>query len=387
MLSRIRSVVVLLLGAAAALSPTLRAQDPTPSQPAAEPPQQLYDGPIHTLHVYMDLIQIPVLVLDSEQGRMKPLDPARFLVSLDSGPKFRPRHVRQEGDDPITLGILLDPNGAPDVMPQISAAISSLAPGSLHSRDHVTLFVLDCTLFRTLQDVPADPDRLKAGVDHALSSWLAARKVKHPPSCARRVQLWDAMAYVVTELSHLPGRRVMLAVTDGNDHGSTNKWNDLRLYAQERGVAIFGYTPAGNGGNSRVGAVATTSGRGNRSFALAPASPFGWNNPEDPFSAICQLSGGMVAPANSRYLGWQFSRFVTTVRERYILEFSRARNDTPGEHSIDVTINKDPLAYIRPAGVTILLPDAQLANDPNTIPRDSTDAPQMGTRKPLKPPH
>jgi hypothetical protein len=375
--TRIRSLALLLLGLIAALSPILRAQQPDP------PPE----GPLHTLHVYMDLIQVPVLVLDSELGRMKPVEPSRFHISLDSGPTFRPRHVRQEGDDPITLGILLDPNADPDVMPRMSAAISGLAPGSLHPRDHVTVFVLDCTLVRALRDVPADPNRLKAGVDNALDSWVAARKLKHRPPCAKSVQLWDAMAFVVNELGNLPGRRVLLAVTDGQDKGSSTKWNELRSFAQLKGVAVFGYTPSSSFSDSRIATPASSGGRlGSRSIAGLPSALAPINAPENPFSSICQLSGGMVASANSRYLDWQLSRFVTTVRERYILEFSRARNDTPGEHSIAVTINKDPSAYIRPAGVMILMPDAALASDPNTIPRDSTDAPELGNRKPLKSP-
>ena len=358
------------LGLAVLLGSRLRAQNPPPLA-EAQP-----EGHLHTLHVYMDLIQVPVLVLDSEQGRMKPVDPARFLVSLDSGPSFHPRHVRQEGDDPITLGILLDPQGTPELMPRISAAISALAPGLLQLRDHVTVFAFDCRLFRTLDDVPADPDKLKAGIDKAIAPWLDARRSRRQPPCPKSVQLWDAMAYVVSQLGGLPGRRVLLAVTDGNDKGSKNKWNDLRIFAQEKGVAIFGYTPDGGLSDKRAGHGAS----------IVRASPAQRNAPEDPFSSICQLSGGMVMFANPRRLDWELGRFMTTVRERYILEFSRARDETPGGHSILVTINKSPNAYVRPAGVLIVLPDAAVANDPDTIPRDRTDAPEFGTRKPLRNP-
>ena len=379
MASRSRLAGFVTLYVAVLLVATLRAQNPAP--PAEPPPE----GPLHTLHVYMDLIQVPVLVLDSEQGRMKPIDPAKFLVSLDSGPTFHPRHVRQEGDDPITLGILLDPNGTGELMPRISDAISSLAPGLLHPRDHVTVFVLDCTLSRTLHDVPADPDKLKAGVDNALQNWFATRKIKHPPPCAKRVQLWDAMGFVINELGNFPGRRVLLAVTDGDDKGSHVKWNDLRAFAQQNGVAIFGYSPAASS-SSRGGVSGSSTGRFNRPMSLPQFPASGGNAPENPFSAICQMSGGMIMAADSRYMPQELARFTTLVRERYILEFARARNDSPGEHSILVTINKNSTAYVRPAGVLIMLPDAALANDPDTIPRDSTDAPELGTRKPLKAP-
>jgi hypothetical protein len=317
---------------------------------------------------------------------MKPVDPGKFLVSLDSGPNFRPRNVRQQGDDPITLGIFIDPNSTAELMPQISSAIASLAPGSLHPKDHVTVFVLDCKLYRTLQDVPAEAARLKSGLDRALETWSAEHKAKHPPPCAAKVQLWDAMNYVVNELGTLPGRRVMLAVTTGEDHGSHIHWADLRAYAQKNGVAVFGYSPVAINPSNRGTISSSGSGRNGRVGTLSQVANYDVNAPENPFSAICQLSGGMLMPADSRYLPQQLARFTTMVRERYILEFSRARNDSPGEHSILVTINKNPSAYIRPAGVLILLPDAALANDPNTIQRDSTDAPEMGARKPLKAP-
>ena len=36
------------------------------------------------------------------------MHPAQFRLSLDSGPTFQPTHVRMEGDDPISMAILID---------------------------------------------------------------------------------------------------------------------------------------------------------------------------------------------------------------------------------------------------------------------------------------
>jgi len=373
--------------AAAQTPPVTPAATPAPAQQSDGQPPPQPDGPIHTLHVYMDLIQVPVLILDNELQRMKPLDASKFLLSLDSGPTFRPRHVRQQGDDPITLGILLEPNAEPDVMPKIDAAISALAPNSLHPSDHVTIYGLDCGLVRSANDIPADPATLKIGVQHAIAAWTERRKIKHPEPCDKRVNLWDAMTYVVDKLSQLPGRRVLLAVTDGNDHGSTRKWNDLFEFAQLKGVAIFGYAPPANsmGGRSPLSTAVATNTRMSRSGpASLPLSIDGGISPENPFISICQLSGGMVMPADPPFMPNQLVKFTTFLRERYIIEFSRARNDTPGEHNILITLRDHPTAYIRPAGVSIMLPDPAVANDPNTIPRDTTDAPEIGNRKPIK---
>jgi hypothetical protein len=360
----------------------LRAQTPiqTPAPPPAAEEQtapQDANLPMHTLHVYMDLIQVPALVLDSERERMKPIQPAEFRVSLDSGPVFRPRRVRQEGDDPITLGILLDPNSEPTLMPRLDEAVAALAPQSLTPRDHVTIFAMDCGLLRSLDDVPAGPAVLKAGIDGVLKRWLETRKVKHAPPCAQRVQLWDAMAFAIKRLGESPGRRVLLAVTAGSDGGSRTAWHDLLKFSQQKGVAVFGYAL----GSARSASFAVM-----RASSSVGTMMDAGGSREDPFDTICESSGGMIMPADPDLAGKQLIRFTQMVRERYILEFTRPRNDAPGEHNIVISLPRTaPRAYIRSAGVTILVPEGELANDPDTIPRDASDAPEMGKRKILKP--
>ena len=104
------------------------------------------DTGISTLHVYETLIQIPVLVLDPLGTPLEPIDPRRFAISIDSGPRFRPSYVRLEGNDPISLSILLDARGPEDdLLPKIDAAIAGLAPLSLQARDQVSVYALDCT--------------------------------------------------------------------------------------------------------------------------------------------------------------------------------------------------------------------------------------------------
>jgi hypothetical protein len=365
--ANLRSLMWLL--AAASLSAQVPQTSPA-VQTASQTPKQDALPPITTLHVYMDLIQVPVLALDFNLQRLKPIDPSRFLVSLDSGPQFRPKHVRQEGDDPITLGILLDPTAEPELMQRVAGQIAALAPGSLHARDHVTIFALDCVLGQTLTDAPADPVKLKVAVDSALAPWFERRKARRSAPCLNPMQLWDAMGFAMQQLAVLPGRRVLLAMTNGADGGSSTNWRDLKDFAQIHSIAVFGLKsnptgfPVGVGGQRFTSDLST----------------------EDPFNAICQLSGGMIMRADYGASDRGLARFIATVRERYILEFARARNDTPGHHSIDVKIVKNNDAYVRPAGVTILLSPKEMADDPNTIPRDTTDAPVIGNRKALAKP-
>src|ERR1700690_3084897 len=61
-----------------------------------------------TLHVYTNLVQVPTLVLNRNGRPPAPIAEDRFFVSVDGGPKFRVTHARLEGDDPISLAIVLD---------------------------------------------------------------------------------------------------------------------------------------------------------------------------------------------------------------------------------------------------------------------------------------
>lgn len=327
------------------------------------------DGPIHTLHVYANLIQMPTLVLGPYREQIKkPIAESRFSVSIDSGRWFRATHVRLEGDDPISLSILLDVGGdATELMPKIGDAIAGLAPLSLHPKDHVSVYALDCSLARSWNDMPADNVGLKAAVDDGLESWTIRGQKRHGPNCRQSVHLWDALAFIVAELYKLPGRRVILVVSDGKDKGSEHSWNDVRVYAQSAGVAVFGLT-----------SIPPYQMSDNRMFSRL--------GNESPFPSLCELSGGMVLFTNARSLEETLKRFTAMLRERYIVEFPRPANSTAGAHDIRVTIAKGEGNFIRLSGISVPLPDAAVLADPTTVPSDPSLTPEQGSRPPMKKP-
>jgi hypothetical protein len=163
------------------------------------------------------------------------------------------------------------------------------------------------------------------------------------------------MTFVIEDLSRLSGRRVLLAITDGDDKGSQHKWTDVRDVATSTGVAIFG-----------VGYVTYSFGPNRRM------------SHEDAFNSVCELSGGMIIPADGGDMTQTLKRFVRTVRERYIVEFPRPSNSTAGQHDLVVSIEKMD-AFIRPAGVSVPIPDPALLADPTTVPADPSRAPVEGT--------
>jgi hypothetical protein len=347
----------------------------------AQDEPQAVDSGVPTLHVYTNLVQVPTLVLTTTHDPVgKPIAESRFSVSIDSGRWFRATHVRQEGDDPISLSILLDVSGsAAELMTKMGEALGKLAPLSLHPRDRVSIYALDCSLRRSLNDKPADSVLLKRGVEALLEASKLGSGNKREKSCDLRGRLWDSLARVAVSLSELPGRRVILVVTDGHDTGSKNSWNEVRYFAQAKGIAVFALNFA---------QTSSPTGFGNYGPGRGRYLPSGGGSlgVEIPLISVCELSGGIVMRmSESVALPRSLEKFVTMVRERYIVEFPRPSNSTAGEHDMEVKIDKG-IYSIRPSGVSMPLPDPALMADPSTIQAGPSQAPEEGTRKVMKQP-
>jgi hypothetical protein len=320
------------------------------------------DGTAPTLHVYTNLLQVPTLVLTMNQDLIhKPIAESRFSVSIDSGRWFRATHVRREGDDPISLSILMDMSGeTTTLLPKIGDAIANLAPLSLYAKDRVSVYALGCSLVRSLDDTPPV---LKSSITEVLErSMLHSNQPKK--NCELKGHLWDGLAQVAVALSDLPGRRVILVITDGLDMGSKRSWDELREYAKVKGITIFALKFARGGYPTTGGAFL-----------------------EKPLRSVCELSGGIVMRMSKpAALSKSLERFVTMLRERYIVEFPRPANATAGQHGLEVKIDKGVYIIIRPSGVSAALPDPALMADPSTIQAGPSLAPEQGTRKPVTKP-
>jgi len=57
------------------------------------PPAPPSESPGYTLHVYVNLVQIPTLVPNQSFSPIPPIDLDEFNISLDSGPRFHPTHM------------------------------------------------------------------------------------------------------------------------------------------------------------------------------------------------------------------------------------------------------------------------------------------------------
>ncbi len=320
------------------------------------------DEKVVTLHVYTNLVQTAALVLSPDHRPLAPIAEGRFFVSLDGGPPFRVTHARLEGDDPISLAILLDlTQPFPDLMKTIDGAIAGLAPLSLHPRDRVSVYAQDCVLSRWSADAPAEPASLQQAVALALGEWRARGRTRLN-HCQDRSSLRDSLIKMTQALSEEPGHRVILVVTDGIDRGSRSPWNAVRLSAQSSGVAIFGLSE-----------TVLESG-----LTQAEAQS------ENLFVSSCESSGGMVLTTNVKGLAKQLEDFVAMLRGRYIVEFPHALATTPEDHNMDITVEKSN-PFIRATGIRVPVDDPAILSDPTTVLTDPAKTPVLGKRKAMPP--
>jgi hypothetical protein len=381
--SRPQSIVAMLLCAISLIAlpaARIRAQTSDTTTPNIQPATP-------TLHVYTNLKQVPVLVLSHDYRRMKPIDAAGFRLSIDSGPKFHPTYVRREGDDPISLAILIDAsNPDNELLPPLTQAIAALPPDFLHPQDHVSVYVMDCSLIRTAYDVPANPARLAEEVQRAMWSWqirktqneeLKKEKKIPPPPCRVGLPLWDSMAEVLNDLDRQPGRRVLLAITDGKDTGSKTLWKDAMFHAQIHSETVFGLLPL----ITTVVKLETLAETKEMRHIESPS----FGGPEDKFEQICVNSGGIQLQASEHTTLYRLKEFTQMLRERYILEFPRAPNEEAGVHTLEVTYRKKGNFYIASAGITVPIASEEERSGANTIQEDPSKAPTEGDRKVLLP--
>jgi hypothetical protein len=337
------------------------------------------EKPVAVFHSYTNLIQVPVLVLSPSHQAVAAISEKKFGVTLNNGPVFPATHVRRQGDDPISLSILIDLTGsAGELMPQIHDGLRSLVPGNLHASDHVSVYVLGCSLVRFADDVPAVGVLFSHGVDEALDKWQS-EKSQLAKKCKPQANLWDAIGFMEKQMTTLPGRRVMLVLSDGHDKGSKRTWNQIRLFGAWSSVAIFGMIPERNGLGISNGfvdeaylTVDASSDRANQIMERASR--------EDVFQLACELTGGVVLLAHKGKVGEDLSRFVSMVRGRYIVEFPRTDDAAAGPMAFGVRIKTGDL-FIRPSGKSVPLPDPEELADPSRQAIDPSKAPQLGDRK------
>jgi hypothetical protein len=341
------------------------------------------DGP-PTLHVYTNLMQIPVLVVSPMTpfhdpiettlllpfyDSVPPVAATRFSVSLDSEPPFPPTHVRREGEDPIKLAIVLDTSDLlTSLLSGMEGAVVGLANGSLHPQDRVSVYTLNCALTSHALNIPPNAGQLEQAMDEAMGAighGTGSKNQKVRTGCGQVKPLLDALRDVTSDLNKVSGRRVIVVVTDGRDLSSKLTSEYVRFAAQDAAVTIFELTE-----------------RPEMPVALGALRP-----PNSiPLNSVCQSTGGLKLYTNRANLTRDLERITTMLRERYIVEFPRPRGLTANRHDLKVTIAHSD-ALILPSGISVPLASDEELAPPVIAPAKSAQGGASGIPKGEGDPH
>jgi len=289
--------------------------------------------PVATIHATTTLVEIPLLVLN-QNGQIpeRAPSPDSIQLRLGDGEWFRPNFVRQEGQDPIEVAILLDLTSRVSDLPRpLAQALASPGSLGLTSRDHVSLFVMDCSSVR-VTNIPADP----AQVDAAVRSAVDPPGQRGKSTCKDGGHLLDTLAAMSRLLRTAPSRRVILAITEGKDDTSAFSPKNLAELAQSCAVTIVQLNPTDT----------STS-------AIFHGFPL-----------IAEASGGTRLGIQAGTFRGSVRSAITSLRNRYIAQFHLPADEKAGRVAIAARIATAPVGtfQIRLTGNSIPLPSPDGSN-------------------------
>jgi hypothetical protein len=297
-------------------------------------------SPANTLHLYARLVELPTLVLGPNNHPLPSLSPKAVNIKLDLRPSFHPSSLRLEGDDPISLAILIDTQGEEfALLTAFQKDFRAWLTSSFGPRDRISLYAMNCNLFRTAYNQPPDPALLKLALDSAIKSAMSDGEENDHAACHDPVGLRDYIDFIMKGSSPPPSRRVLLVLANGEDDKGVVKWQDLISDATLYAVTTFGIN-----------------------FPDPPLYQWGGS-----FDELSQRSGGLNMVTTPPLVSDTLSRMIHLLRQRYILQFPMPANLTASVHQVFVTVNK-PTTLIRPSGITVPLNDPSTRTGPVNIP-------------------
>lgn len=304
---------------------------------------------VATIHVSTDRVQIPVLVLGAHREDLQPVPAEQFRVLLD-GHEFAAT-IRRENDDPLEVTILVDTSDAKNaLLPLLKDAVNTLGAAALKPIDHVSVYGMDgCKLRRSRTMDRADVHAIADAVEQVARIPSATRS-----PCTGSVGLWDALWYLTQSMRGLTGRRILLPISNGDDHGSKQTPFAVWQTAIQYGVSLFPLAERGHvAGASRAA--------NNEMIAVMKANSL---------LSVSELSGGVVTEAIPPNLDFSLARIFRMVRSRYILEFPRP-NGMFGHHALDVSL-RTMQAMVRTGGL-----EFPARRDPSSMDVDTAALPAL----------
>lgn len=291
---------VLTIAALAVFASSGFAQNPT-----ATPPPTDEGGPIKTFEV-----RLPVTVLQ-KKTLVTGMNRGDFAVFEDGVQQEVTFFTDEKTNPPVFVGVLMDtsPSAAGKLGFSKEAAINFIHTVTRLRKDKAAFMTFDHEV-RLQQDFTDKLDLLQRAVD----------KVKKPGS---QTAMYDAVWQFSDEkLRNVPGRRVIVIITDGDDTFSRAELKDAIDIAQRTETTIFGIsTKAGFLGTVPGVEAGTVKDKGDKYL-----------------TQLCEETGGEAFfTGDMLELERAFKKISEELRSQYILTYRPANQNYDGrERKIEV---------------------------------------------------
>jgi len=204
-----------------------RAQEPAPAT----------QEPLQTLKISTRIVGVSAVVLDNRGEPVKGLTKDDFILKQD-GAEQEIRYFSQDSDLPLTLALMVDTSTSQKMFieDEIEASEKFFRVMLTRPADRAALVQFDYNVLQ-LQSMTDQPQTLKNS--------LGFLSMPHtgpggPPRGGGGTLLYDAVvATAQIELGGERGRRAMVILTDGEDHGSRYSLEQAVAAAQRADIVVY----------------------------------------------------------------------------------------------------------------------------------------------------
>ncbi len=285
-------------------------------------------------------LEIPTLVVDHNHRPIGDLVADQFRVKLGDGEAFKPSAAHLEKEEPLALTLLIDASrDSFHDLGQISEDLSQLAPAVLLPTDRLSVYGVDCAMARSLYNASPEPDVVRKAITEALG-FPTLHGGKSSSACGKTIHLWDDAAIAIAALAKLPGRRVLLIVSSGDDKGSKYDWQTVQKFAVDHSVAIFALRDQRqvDADNPTISSLSVTrgTGAGNR---ITPTPDV---RAAVPLELLCANAGGLTLSTSPVHRKETLGYLLFMLRSRFILSIPASSYSPNGSHALKVTVPLTP---------------------------------------------
>ncbi len=286
-------------------------------------------GPdLHTLRVESALVTVPVMVSDA-QGRFIPgLDAGFFRLYQDGLPQ--PIKLFLTSEDPIRIAMLLDTS--PSTVTVLNNIRKAAARFLLEMRptDLAMVASVDSEI-KILCSFTSDAGELSRAINRAQGGGTSTR-------------IRDALLEIVQKRLHaIPGRKAIILLTDGEDHGSEIPPADLLNVIAGSSTMIYSVFYPVDPRQLMKELVRSSSAIPKSARVRETGRPDPWKQREEQAAEflrqISEISAGRFYRSDVSELNKAFKQISDELRSQYLLGFYPDRSKLDGQtHSLDVQV-------------------------------------------------